>query len=239
MKENLLVKSMPENSSQVVSFLKKCLEMCNVSPKVAYCICVASEEIFLKIAKYAYKTIGDVSLFCEYDERNHEFSVKFIDKGDYFDPTQASVSSAEEILNKNEFSCFGLFAVKKLIDKIQYNRTENKNELILLQQVQLSNDLQIQSNLDGDVCTVVISGRVDTQTASDLESYIKNVLANNKKIILDFASVSYVSSSGLRVLLLTQKRINQISGELSLKNVTKDVMEILTTTGFTKVLHIV
>lgn len=94
-----------------------------------------------------------------------------------------------------------------------------------------------RENLGSTLC-LTISGRLDTSTAPQLETEIKNSIDGIKKLELDFAEVDYVSSAGLRVLLSTQK-IMQKQGELVLKNVPDTVMEVLEITGFVDILTII
>ena len=65
---------------------------------------------------------------------------------------------------------------------------------------------------------VKVTGRVDSQTAPDLEKALKEINDDNRfKIVLDMSSIEYVSSAGLRVLINTQKNCKHFSrGELVL-----------------------
>lgn len=82
-------------------------------------------------------------------------------------------------------------------------------------------------------------GRLDTNTAGILENKLTELFDNNEKfIILNFKDLDYLSSAGLRVLLAAQKRTNSINGDMILKNVNNDVMEVFSITGFTEILKI-
>lgn len=82
-------------------------------------------------------------------------------------------------------------------------------------------------------------GRLDTNTAGILENKLTELFDNNEKfIILNFKDLDYLSSAGLRVLLAAQKRINSINGDMILKNVNNDAMEVFSITGFTEILKI-
>ena len=62
-------------------------------------------------------------------------------------------------------------------------------------------------------------------------------LGENKSLILDFKKLEYISSAGLRVLLSTQKKLQQ-KGTMKLKNVREEVMEVFEMTGFADILTI-
>ena len=82
---------------------------------------------------------------------------------------------------------------------------------------------------------IEVTGRLDTITAPALDKTINENLDGIKSLILDFKSLEYVSSAGLRVLLATQKKLQQV-GEMKLKNVCEEVMEVFEMTGFADIL---
>lgn len=79
-------------------------------------------------------------------------------------------------------------------------------------------------------------GRLDTNTAPLLEEAVSD-LSNYKKLVLDFKELEYISSAGLRVLLLCQKQMNKL-GEMEVINVNEDIKEIFDITGFCDILTI-
>ena len=97
--------------------------------------------------------------------------------------------------------------------------------------------MTINKNLNGAELTLTIVGRLDTTTAPQLETEIKQSVAGIEKLILDFASLEYLSSAGLRVLLAAQKVMNK-QGEMVIKNVNETINEIFEVTGFIDILTI-
>jgi len=55
---------------------------------------------------------------------------------------------------------------------------------------------------------------------------------------LDFTSLEYISSAGLRVLLAAHKRMKRQEGDLVVRGVNENVREVFTITGFIDMLHI-
>ena len=97
--------------------------------------------------------------------------------------------------------------------------------------------MTVNKNLKADALSVTVEGRIDTTTAPELEKEIKDSLDGVKSLVLDFETVEYISSAGLRVLLSTQKIMNK-QGEMKLINVNSDIMEIFEVTGFSDILTI-
>lgn len=69
--------------------------------------------------------------------------------------------------------------------------------------------MTIKKNKADNVMTIALSGRLDTVTAPELELEISNALAGITELILDLEKLDYISSAGLRVLLSTQKTMNE------------------------------
>ena len=96
--------------------------------------------------------------------------------------------------------------------------------------------MKIKRNLDGEVLTLALEGRLDTLTTPDLEKEVSD-LKGIKKIIFDFEKLEYISSSGLRVLLSTQKIMNN-QGEMIIKNSNMAIKKIFNVTGFADILKV-
>ena len=89
--------------------------------------------------------------------------------------------------------------------------------------------MNLKRQKDGTKLCVVVSGRVDTVTAPELESGVKPYLEGITELVLDFKEVNYVSSAGLRVLLSLHK-IMMKQGSMRLihvNDVVSDVFEVM------------
>ena len=97
--------------------------------------------------------------------------------------------------------------------------------------------LTIEKNRQGAELTVMLNGKLDTASAPDFEAVVKNDLAGVETLVLEFKNLKYTSSAGLRVILLAQKTMNQ-QGNMILKNVSEDIMEVFEMTGLADLLTI-
>ncbi|MGN0150051.1 MAG: STAS domain-containing protein [Clostridia bacterium] len=97
--------------------------------------------------------------------------------------------------------------------------------------------MEIIKNVSGEALTIEVKGRLNTDTAPQLENEIKEIGAEIKRLVLDLAELEYVSSAGLRVLLIAQKKMNK-QGVMLVKNVNENVMSVLEMTGFSDILVI-
>ena len=85
-----------------------------------------------------------------------------------------------------------------------------------------------------DTLTIFLEGAIDAQKSVAVDKEISEIIAENpgKKLALDADALTYISSSGLRVLMRLSK---QFGKGIPIKNVTKDVYDILSMTGFDKI----
>ena len=97
--------------------------------------------------------------------------------------------------------------------------------------------MTIEIKKNADELVLEITGRLDTVTAPALDKTINENLGEIKSLILDFKNLEYISSAGLRVLLSTQKKLQQ-KGTMKLKNVREEVMEVFEITGFVDILTV-
>ena len=97
--------------------------------------------------------------------------------------------------------------------------------------------LNIETKRNASELTVALSGRLDTNTAPELEAALKTALEGVEELTFDFEKLDYISSAGLRVLLATQKTMNR-QGSMKVKNANEIIMEIFEVTGFADILTI-
>ena len=86
---------------------------------------------------------------------------------------------------------------------------------------------------------VVIAGRVDTVTSSDLETTVSQVWNQpSVTLVFDCAQMEYIRSSGLRVVLKAHKQVTAVGGKFILRNLNSDVRSVIDLTGFSRILTI-
>lgn len=97
--------------------------------------------------------------------------------------------------------------------------------------------LSINKKVNGTELELSLAGRLDTTTASELETTVKGNIAGVESLVFDFAKLEYISSAGLRVLLSAQKIMNK-QGAMAVTNVCDEIQEIFEVTGFSDILTI-
>ena len=98
--------------------------------------------------------------------------------------------------------------------------------------------MNIKKTLDAGKAVYIVSGRLDTSTAPELEETLKADLEGVNDLTLDFSALDYISSAGLRVVLSAQKKMNVSGGKMKILNPNEIVSEIFDVTGFSDILDI-
>ena len=96
--------------------------------------------------------------------------------------------------------------------------------------------MTITKNATDSTLRIALEGRLDTNTAPQLEAELKASLPGVTE--LDFSGLEYISSAGLRVLLSAQKTMNK-QGKMTIHHVNETIMEVFEITGFVDILTIV
>ena len=92
---------------------------------------------------------------------------------------------------------------------------------------------------EGGESTLVLAGRLDTVTAPRLQEALIPEFDEADGVTLDFTELVYVSSAGLRVLLLGEKAAQAKGAKMTVTGVCPEVLEVFEMTGFTGMLNIV
>ncbi|MBN2001194.1 STAS domain-containing protein [candidate division KSB1 bacterium] len=90
-----------------------------------------------------------------------------------------------------------------------------------------------------DICQIALNGRFYVETAPLVEEKLMGVLkAGEKKVVIDFEKVVYISSSGLRVLLAFLKETEKVNAQCVLAGLQPAIQEIFNLSGFNELFKI-
>ncbi|MDO5439259.1 MAG: STAS domain-containing protein [Erysipelotrichaceae bacterium] len=97
--------------------------------------------------------------------------------------------------------------------------------------------LKIEKQLTDKALCLSLEGRLDSQTSQQLETEMMVALPGVEELTFDMKGLEYISSAGLRVLLVAMKAMAK-QGKMKLVNVGETVRDILDVTGFSDILTI-
>lgn len=99
--------------------------------------------------------------------------------------------------------------------------------------------MNIQKQRKGEVLVLHLSGQLDNAASQKFSTIIAEYMRDGEKyLLLNFAQVNYLSSSGLRLLLEAAQTIDSRGGKLLLCSLAPSLMQAIELVGFHKILHI-
>ena len=99
--------------------------------------------------------------------------------------------------------------------------------------------MEITERKAGNVCVVGVAGRLDSGTAESFGQRLHHLIdGGERSLVVDGATLEYVSSAGLRVLLVAAKRLKAANGRIVLSSLKPHILEVFEIAGFTSVFPI-
>ena len=99
--------------------------------------------------------------------------------------------------------------------------------------------MEITTREEGDTTVIVLNGKLDTNSTPAAEGEINALLdAGVNKLLLNFEQLSYISSSGLRLLLATAKRLKGSGGDIKVCTLNEMATEVFELSGFSAIIKV-
>ena len=98
--------------------------------------------------------------------------------------------------------------------------------------------MTITAQRSRDAIELVISGRLDTGTSPELENKLKQITGQAQTLYLNMQNIEYISSSGLRAVLLAHKLMLPSGGKMIIKSPSSFCSQVLAATGMDSILNI-
>jgi anti-sigma B factor antagonist len=99
--------------------------------------------------------------------------------------------------------------------------------------------MELSEEMHDHYAVVAVTGRLDTTNYTLLEKKLGDLVDNGViKVVLECSRLDYVSSTGLRILLVMLKRITGVHGRFMLSGLQEGIREIFEISGFTRIFEI-
>lgn len=218
--------------ARISAFITEAAELAGLDERATWQVQLAVDEAATNVIQHAYDpdTPGDLTLTwrCE----GNRFIVALRDYGRQFDPQNVPPPDITSPLEERQIGGLGLYLITRLMDEVRFDfNPQGGNVLTMIK--------YITAGPRDDVVILPIKGRVDAVTAPQVNREVhEQINAGARFILLDLANVTFLSSSGLRALLLIRKELMTLGGELRLTGLQPQVHEVFALTGFTQVFSI-
>ena len=99
------------------------------------------------------------------------------------------------------------------------------------------NALILETRDDGPALTIAVIGRLDSNTAKDLEGAVRELAGNERPaVVFDLERMTYVSSAGLHIFLLAAKLLQKAGGKVVFCSLADNVHKVFKVSGFDHIL---
>ncbi|MCY4236807.1 MAG: STAS domain-containing protein [Rhodospirillaceae bacterium] len=99
--------------------------------------------------------------------------------------------------------------------------------------------MNVKTERMGDVLSADVEGRIDGSNVVQFEEAVRAVIENSDRaVIMNFEKLVYISSAGLRAILLTAKSLQKQDAKLLLCSLSDRIREVFEISGFDKILPI-
>lgn len=188
---------------------------------------LAVDEAATNVIQHSYaKLSGSMTLSTNITES--ELEVVICDRGKPFNPEDVPEPDLVSPLEERKTGGLGLYLMRKLMDRVEFSFKDGENLLIMSKRLRQV-DLRI----------VPLAGRIDAATAPSVNKAVRAAMADGaRQIVVELRDVTFLSSSGLRALLLLARELRRDGGDLVLCALQPQVAEVFHLTGFDQIFQL-
>ncbi len=132
---DLFVDSPIENFAVVKDWMQNIFDEIGCVGKTTKQLFIAVDEIFTNISLYAYENVGKVNFKAIFNADDKSLKISIIDNGDKYNPLERPDPDIAQRIKDKTVGGLGIFLVKKMVDSIEYSRSDNKNILVLTKKI--------------------------------------------------------------------------------------------------------
>lgn len=92
--------------------------------------------------------------------------------------------------------------------------------------------MDIQTKEIDGVAVVLMDGEIDSKTAPEAQSILLPFVGKHSRIVMDLSKVTFMSSAGLRTMLLIYRHVTAQNGKVALVGLSEQIKDTMDATGF-------
>jgi anti-sigma regulatory factor (Ser/Thr protein kinase) len=132
----LLVANQIEELVRVEAFLEELGESWDLPVQLVFSLNLVIEEALANIISYGYDDQGSHQIRMEFAREGSDLRLTIIDDGHEYDPTLKMDPDINLSVGERPVGGLGIFLIKKIMDRVEYQREDNKNYLILTKNIE-------------------------------------------------------------------------------------------------------
>lgn len=229
--ETLTVRATLESLELISAFIKDAVVRAGLDERAAWQVELAVDEAATNIIQHGYIPEQPGMIEVRWVLEPDALRVQLRDQGRRFDPEHVPAPDLELPLEERQAGGLGLYLMGRLMDTVQFDfSSPHENVLTMTKR---------RSHPGPVIQTLELSGRLDAVGTTSAMARIRAAVAEGARfVLLDMQRVTFMSSSGLRALLVLRKELLARGGELRLCRLQQAVQEVFDLTGFSRVFAI-
>ncbi len=225
----LAERSFPGQLNQLAligEFVADAAHQMDMDDRDIFAIQMAVDEAATNVILHGYdEDKGSLLVTCW--QRADDFVVEIRDRGQPFDPSTVPEPDLYSPLEERREGGLGIYLMRRMMDHVDFRREGDENIVLMVRRRTRAVGAEVSAPV---VCP---SGRVDATNSAQFEKLLRDAIQRTPRLlVVDLSAVTYISSSGLRVLLVVAKQMSQHGGQLVLCCAQASVARVLKMTGF-------
>ncbi len=225
----LIVSSSLDSLGEISEFVVAAARAAGLDDQGVWEVQLAVDEAATNIILHAYGGQEEGPITIQVEVKGGEFIICLNDRGVRFDPDEVPQPDLISPLEERKTGGLGLYLMRKLMDRVDFQFDEAGHNLVTM-----AKRLPF-----GDFRVVPLSGRIDASAAPMVRNRVMEAAAGGSQhIVVDLDEVTFMSSSGLRILLLLTRDLRKRGSDLRLCSARPHVAEVFHLTGFDQIFQL-
>ncbi|GAB4570444.1 MAG: hypothetical protein Kow0077_04570 [Anaerolineae bacterium] len=228
----------------VCDFVVAIARRANLNDRAVYHCQMAVDEACTNIIEHSFNPndlSGQIEVICLNEP--DRLTIRILDNGPPFDPTRHTEPDPQMPLSEREPGGWGIYFIKKMMDTVEYALEDGRNCLTLTKYktednlaspIELSPDTPMRvQRVQGDIWQITPPPRLDSNAAPALENLLDaQIEAGRVNLLVDMSQITFISTSGLKVLVNAWRNTRKHGGHLALAALRPTIREVFETVGF-------
>jgi len=229
--ESITVPARLDSLALISNFITNATARAGLDDHAAWQVQLAVDEAATNIIQHGYDLASSGTIDLGWRLEGDQLVVTLRDHGRRFNPTDVPAPDITSPLEERQAGGLGLYIMGRLMDSVWFDFDDQQGNLLtMVKHVGASGE---------SVRVFELTGRLDAVKTEAAIAQVHAAIAEGaRKVLLDMAGVTFLSSSGLRALLLVRKELLAHDGDLRLCELRPEVQEVFAITGFTQVFTI-
>lgn len=229
--DTLTVPARLESLALISEFITEATARAGLDEHAAWQVQLAVDEASTNIIQHGYDEGSSGMLDLTWRVDGADFVVTLHDFGRRFNPDDVPAPDITSPLEERQTGGLGIYLMTRLMDSVRYEFDDTRGNLLTMTKRIGPPAPEVQ--------VFELAGRLDAVGTQHAIRQVNAALdAGARYILLDLSGVTFMSSSGLRALLLVRKELLTHGGQLRLAGLQPHVQEVFSLTGFTQVFAI-